>query len=434
MDNKKIKIIGLIIGIGMFIGLLVSISYAYYNSRVTSTISGTAGCFDVSYVKGNSISNADLLLYDVSDVINNNNITIKNGMAVTNFSAIVDSRCNIDAHLIVNLTASGLNNAFVSGNSVGALKYAIVEYSPTTYPTVNSTVLNNVSFETIASGAVTIKTKHTIFETDILKGNRKDYLVIFYIDGDLAMNDAGNTTFTASIEAIASMTENQSGGNTGGGETGGDDPVVQTINCYKGLDACTDGYQNNSNSSGVCKKSEGAPTQQAATYSFTSVEDSTLLESCTGTSSFTCGASTVGNSYDTCANSSQTYITSSTYTCRTDCTSKTSNSTCTSCGGAWSIWTRKCTDKTQTQTTSCSGTYPIQTNVVNNTANYKIKTTHTCSSQGGTSSCTRGTLDSSSNTCYSYLSSYNGCSSGVKNNNRCELYDQTSCPSGWTPS
>lgn len=208
MKESWVKILGTIIGILLFIVLVSGLTYAYYNGQATANINGTAACFNINYTKGSDIGStvdrANVLLFDESDIISSNMITIKNGMAITNFSAGLSSDCEIrQGYITVNANITNLNAAFISGNSVGAFKYVIASYSATTYPTVTTNALNNVSFNILSSGVINHTGIITLYEDDIPYGSKNDYLVIFYINGDLAMNDGGNTNFSATITATA---------------------------------------------------------------------------------------------------------------------------------------------------------------------------------------------------------------------------------------
>jgi hypothetical protein len=92
-ENKKIKIIGTIIGIVLFVILIAGFTFAWFtweSSRIN--ISGNTACFNINYTEGNLVTD-DMLLVDANKLISNNKITIKRGMAVTNLSASKDPKC-----------------------------------------------------------------------------------------------------------------------------------------------------------------------------------------------------------------------------------------------------------------------------------------------------------------------------------------------------
>ncbi len=204
--NRKIKISGLIIGILLFIVLISGFSYAYYSSVATNTssVKGTAGCFVVDHVKGNNVT-GNVILFDESKIITNNNITVKDGMQLTYVTAGINNACTIDGYMIMKMNVKTLNSAFITGESKGAFKYAIAKYSPTTYTSPSISTLKNKSFEIIKTASITSTGEQTILTKQLPHSTKDGYLIIFYIDGDKAFNDAGNTSFSATITAEASQ-------------------------------------------------------------------------------------------------------------------------------------------------------------------------------------------------------------------------------------
>ena len=204
--NRKIKISGLIIGILLFIVLISGFSYAYYSSVATDTssVKGTAGCFVVDHVKGNNVT-GNVILFDENKIITNNNITVKDGMQLTYVTAGINNACTIDGYMIMKMNVKTLNSAFITGESKGAFKYAIAKYSPTTYTSPSISTLKNKSFEIIKTASITSTGEQTILTKQLPHSTKDGYLIIFYIDGDKAFNDAGNTSFSATITAEASQ-------------------------------------------------------------------------------------------------------------------------------------------------------------------------------------------------------------------------------------
>ena len=209
MENKKIKIYGVVLGIILFILLISGLTYAILSWRSSNiTITGTSECLEVESVKGSNITGSDLLLLDESQVVNSNQITIRTGMVVTNITAKLKSSCTLDGYLTINLKTTALNSGFTSsGNSTGALKYVLASYDPSTYPTVSISTLNGKTFDIIETGSITSTGTLKINETQLSKDTTIAYLVIFYIDGDKANNDIGSnlTNFKTSIEAMVTQ-------------------------------------------------------------------------------------------------------------------------------------------------------------------------------------------------------------------------------------
>ena len=209
--DKKIKTYGLVLGIVLFVLLIAGFTYAALNWRSSNiVISGNTECLDIESTKGSDITGEELLLLDESSIISDNKITIKEGMVVTNVTAKIKSGCTIGAYMTLNLNVTSLNSAFTSsGNSTGALKYVVATYNPSSYPTVNASTLKDKSFDidekagVITTGSITSTGTIKIKEKQLSTSETISYLIIFYIDGNLANNDAANTSnnFTTSITA-----------------------------------------------------------------------------------------------------------------------------------------------------------------------------------------------------------------------------------------
>ena len=205
MENKKVKIYGVVLGVILFILLVSGLTYAILSWRSSNiTIAGNSECLEVDSVKGSDITGSDLLLLDESEIINNNQITITTGMVITNITAKLKSSCTIDGYLTINLNTTTLNSGFTSsGNSTGALKYVLASYDPSTYTTVSTSALNGKTFNIIKTGEITSTGTFKVLDERLLKNTTFGYLIVFYIDGDKANNDVGSnsTNFKTSIEA-----------------------------------------------------------------------------------------------------------------------------------------------------------------------------------------------------------------------------------------
>lgn len=201
------KIIGMVLGILLFSSLIVEITYAFFTWRSNDVnISGSSECFTVNYTKGPNISNESVILFDESMIISTNQITIKNGMALTGVSVALDSSCNISGNLTISLTTSNINSAYITGNSQNAFKYVVASYDPSVYTTISTSSLDGQTFEILKTGSITSTDKITLV-SESLSTTTKGYLVVFYVDGNLANNDAGNTTFSAAIDAVVTQVE-----------------------------------------------------------------------------------------------------------------------------------------------------------------------------------------------------------------------------------
>ena len=209
--DKKIKTYGIILGVILFVLLIAGFTYANlaWNSK-SIVISGKSNCLEVESVKGSNITGGNLLLQDETSIISNNQITIKNGMVITNVTAKIKSTCSISGYMTLNLNVTNLSSAFTSsGNSTGALKYVLTSYDPSTYSTISTTALNGKSFNIVNTGSITNNGTIKLKEENLSKTETKAYLIIFYIDGDMANNDAGSnsTNFKSNLEAIVTQGE-----------------------------------------------------------------------------------------------------------------------------------------------------------------------------------------------------------------------------------
>ena len=209
--DKKIKTYGIILGVILFVLLIAGFTYANlaWNSK-SIVISGKSNCLEVESVKGSNITGGNLLLQDETSIISNNQITIKNGMVITNVTAKIKSTCSISGYMTLNLNVTNLSSAFTSsGNSTGALKYVLASYDPSTYSTISTTALYGKDFDIIDTGSITSTGTIKLVEENLSKTETKAYLIIFYIDGDMANNDAGSnsTNFKSNLEAIVTQGE-----------------------------------------------------------------------------------------------------------------------------------------------------------------------------------------------------------------------------------
>ena len=209
--DKKIKTYGIILGVILFVLLIAGFTYANlaWNSK-SIVISGKSNCLEVESVKGSNITGGNLLLQDETSIISDGKITIKNGMVITNVTAKIKSTCSISGYMTLNLNVTNLSSAFTSsGNSTGALKYVLTSYDPSTYSTISTTALNGKSFNIVNTGSITNNGTIKLKEENLSKTETKAYLIIFYIDGDMANNDAGSnsTNFKSNLEAIVTQGE-----------------------------------------------------------------------------------------------------------------------------------------------------------------------------------------------------------------------------------
>ena len=194
-------------GVVLFIILIAGVSYAWFTWTSTNVnIQGTTECFNVNYSHGQVIDNASVILFDENKIISNNKVTVKNGMAMADVTAYMDSNCNIAANIELILDVTDLNNAYISGQSVGAFKYVLASYDPSVYTDVTVTSLNGTQLDIVKKDSITSTGSITLVD-EVLTSTKKGYIILFYVDGDLAMNDAEYSTFSATISGVATQTE-----------------------------------------------------------------------------------------------------------------------------------------------------------------------------------------------------------------------------------
>ena len=199
---KNTKTYGVILGVILFIALMVGITYAYITWQSSNTnLKVESECFTINYVKGQNISNSKMYVINEDNFLSDDQITIIDGMELTTISLEIDEECNVDGTGKIILTTNTLSTAFITGNSVGALKYKLVEYSSTDYPSVTTTDLNGEVFTVVAEGAITASGSSDVISMELTSGNKKEYMFIFYLDEVLAQNDVASASFYGTISA-----------------------------------------------------------------------------------------------------------------------------------------------------------------------------------------------------------------------------------------
>lgn len=203
---KNTKIYGTIIGIILFIILIAGLAYAYISWQSSNiNISVGSECFTIDYTKGQNISNSGLYVINEEDFLSDDTITIVDGMALTTIGLGINPSCNISGTGVINLNTSTLSTAFISGNSVGALKYKMVEYSSSTYPDVTVDNLKDQTFTVVAEGEITALGSSEIHTMQLSNDSVNEYIIIFYLDEVLAQNDVAGASFYGTISATVTQ-------------------------------------------------------------------------------------------------------------------------------------------------------------------------------------------------------------------------------------
>ena len=141
------------------------------------------------------------------ELISNNKITIKRGMAVTNLSASKDPKCTkVKAKLSIQLNADLIPSIYnASGSCSGALNYVVASYDASLFSGVDARTLENMTFDILATDTIPSSGSRTVYEKALADdGTRQDYLIIFYIDGNKANDDidSKNIIVKANVTAV----------------------------------------------------------------------------------------------------------------------------------------------------------------------------------------------------------------------------------------
>ena len=198
--KKKYLILGIII---LLVLGGVTVAYLTWSSDKIN-IGLNSDCFTIDYTKGGDINNASVKLMNESDLIDsNNNFTIKEGIALTYANIGIKSTCGIEGYGSLYLNITSLSDAFTTGDSVGALKYAVLKNTSTS--TVSVTDLLNQSFDIERKGSITSTGTKKILTKQLSNTEVNKYIIVIYIDNNKAGNDILNSSFTGKISASANQ-------------------------------------------------------------------------------------------------------------------------------------------------------------------------------------------------------------------------------------
>ena len=204
MNNKKKLIIGIVLGIILVSGITYAI-LTWTSTRINLGI--TSDCFTIDYTKGGDITGSLKLLNEEDLITNDNKFTIKNGVGISSANIGINSNCNIEGYGRLLLNVTSISDAFTTGSSVGALKYVVLKNtSSITNPReVSVTSLLNQSFDIEAKGSITSSGTKDILVRNLSNTEIYKYLIVIYIDNNLAGNDVIGATFTGNISADATQ-------------------------------------------------------------------------------------------------------------------------------------------------------------------------------------------------------------------------------------
>ena len=199
--NKKLIVLGVLALILIVSGITYAI-LTWTSSRVN--IGLTSNCFTIDYTKGNDIANASIKALNESDLISNNKFTIKEGIALTYANIGIKSTCTIEGYGSLYLNVTTLSSAFSTGNSKGALKYAVLDNTSTT-STVTVASLLNQQFNIVSTGSITSTGKITLLTKQLSNTKLNKYLIVIYADVSKIANDAMDASFNGTVSADANQ-------------------------------------------------------------------------------------------------------------------------------------------------------------------------------------------------------------------------------------
>ena len=189
----------------LLIVITVGVTYAIIAWTTTDyNVTLSTSCFDVNYKLGKDIT-AVLNPTDAEEVVfeSENAIMINSDMAVSDISLSFKPECNRHSGIAsIDLNVGSISNAFTeNGNSTGSLRYFLIPYSSSEYPTVDIEHLSKHEFQYITSGSITESGNRTIFTTNLYPGETKEYIIVFLIDSNLVDTDVIGASFTASVDS-----------------------------------------------------------------------------------------------------------------------------------------------------------------------------------------------------------------------------------------
>ena len=202
MEKKK-KLI--ILGVILLLIIVSGATFAILTWNSTMIKLGiNTNCFTIDYTRGGDITGS-LKLINEEDLISNGKFTIKEGVGVSGVNIGINSNCGIEGLGSIYLNVTNISDVFTTGDSKGALKYVVLKNTSTiTNPTnINTTSLLNQSFDIESSGSITSNDKKLLYKMELSNTEISKYIVVIYIDNNLAGNDITSATFSGNISSEA---------------------------------------------------------------------------------------------------------------------------------------------------------------------------------------------------------------------------------------
>ena len=202
MEKKK-KLI--ILGVILLLIIVSGATFAILTWNSTMIKLGiNTNCFTIDYTRGGDITGS-LKLINEEDLISNGKFTIKEGVGVSGVNIGINSNCSIEGFGSIYLNVTNISDVFTTGDSKGALKYVVLKNTSTiTNPTnINTTSLLNQSFDIVSIGNITSNEKKLLYKMELSNTEISKYIVVIYIDNNLAGNDITSATFSGNISSEA---------------------------------------------------------------------------------------------------------------------------------------------------------------------------------------------------------------------------------------
>ena len=204
MEKKK-KLI--IMGVILLLIIVSGATFAILTWNSTMIKLGiNTNCFTINYTKGGDITGS-LKLINEEVLISNGKFTIKDGVGVSAVNIGINSNCSIEGYGRILLNVTNISSTFTTGDSKGALKYAVLNNtsSITDIKSITSTSLNSQSFDIVAMGSITSGGVKDILVRQLSNTELYKYIIVIYVDNNLAGNDITEGVFTGNISADATQ-------------------------------------------------------------------------------------------------------------------------------------------------------------------------------------------------------------------------------------
>ena len=204
MEKKK-KLI--IMGVILLLIIVSGATFAILTWNSTMIKLGiNTNCFTINYTKGGDITGS-LKLINEEVLISNGKFTIKDGVGVSAVNIGINSNCSIEGYGRILLNVTNISSTFTTGDSKGALKYAVLNNtsSITDIKSITSTSLNSQSFDIVAMGSITSGGVKDILVRQLSNEEIYKYIIVIYVDNNLAGNDITEGVFTGNISADATQ-------------------------------------------------------------------------------------------------------------------------------------------------------------------------------------------------------------------------------------